>query len=233
MQKLAPDHELIAIDTGPTITTYTRMKGGVPYRHETLENSLFCEWLRTTLAWERVDNVAVEMLVSYGTLQGNSVYDSILMVGRVQEICLTAMTPVTLVPASIKASTICHRSRGVKRTDMNNELLRLYGGKGTKKEPGPLYGVSKHAWSSLAVAHVFKVLYPLGDLDEETTIRIAPEVEGEPIERRKSSPEPVAGSLTEGLRDQDKVEQCAECGAPSEIFTACVCPETPFSEIPF
>jgi len=178
-----------------------------------------------------VDNIAVEMLVSYGTLQGNSVYDSILMVGRVQEIALQKDIPVTLVPASIKASTICHRSRGVKRADMNAELTRIYGGKGTKKNPGPLYGVSKHAWSSLAVAHTFKVLYPLGDLDEETTIRVTPKTLGEPIEATVRARATIAGSLTEGLRDQDEVVRAASDppgGCTCEIWESCTYCQIPF-----
>jgi hypothetical protein len=53
---------------------------------------------------------------------------------------------------------ICGSQRA-KDANIRQALIDCYGGKveaiGKKKAPGPLYGISSHAWSALAVAQTW------------------------------------------------------------------------------
>jgi hypothetical protein len=49
--------------------------------------------------------------------------------------------------------TLCGNARA-KDSNIRQRLIDLYGPVGTKKNPGPLYGVKSHLWSALAVAVV-------------------------------------------------------------------------------
>ena len=53
-------------------------------------------------------------------------------------------------------AVLCGTARA-KDPNVHQALIDMYGGsmkaaKGTKKAPGPLYGVKSHIWSALAVA---------------------------------------------------------------------------------
>ena len=100
--------------------------------------------------------VAIEMISSYGMAVGRTVFQTCVWVGRFQQ----AFGVAELIERKDCMLNICN-SRSAKDANIRRALLDRYpetgGGRtkevGTKAQPGPLYGVSRHAFSALAVAH--------------------------------------------------------------------------------
>lgn len=100
-----------------------------------------------------IDDVAIEWIQSYGMAVGKEVFDTCRWVGIFQQSIGLAKT--TLINRGEVKLHICKDSRA-KDKNVRQAILDLYGGKdaaqGKKANPGPLYGVSGHVWSALAVA---------------------------------------------------------------------------------
>lgn len=99
------------------------------------------------------DVVAIEMIGHYGTgmAVGAEVYHTVLWIGRWLKVCESAGVAARLIRRpSIKAE-LCGSAKA-KDGEVAQALRDLLGDRGTKKAPGPTYGVSGHAWQALAVA---------------------------------------------------------------------------------
>jgi hypothetical protein len=59
---------------------------------------------------------------------------------------------VRLIPRRDVKLTLCGSARA-KDTNIRQALIDALGEVGTKKNPGPLYGVSGHYWAALGVAY--------------------------------------------------------------------------------
>ena len=97
--------------------------------------------------------VACEMIASYGMAVGESVFDTCVWIGRMKEACENSPTRpkfrrIKRQPVKLH---LCHSPRA-KDANVAQALKDKLGEAGTKKNPGPLFGVSKHAWAALAVA---------------------------------------------------------------------------------
>jgi hypothetical protein len=103
----------------------------------------------------------IESIESYGMPVGAEVFETVHWAGRffqASDSNPTHDTPVRIPRRTIKLH-LCNDSRARDsniRQALLNRFPRTGGGatpqKGTKAQPGPLYGVSKHAWAALAVA---------------------------------------------------------------------------------
>jgi len=148
---------LIALDPGPKETGYvmirdtTIIKSGV-------EDNLRIYDLMNGAGW--IDaTCAIEMISSYGMAVGAEVFETCVWVGRFQEHFKSFDTLPTLVYRRDVKIHLCGTSRA-KDTNVRQAILDLYPriGEGatpqigTKKHPGPLYGVKSHAMAALAVA---------------------------------------------------------------------------------
>jgi len=106
----------------------------------------------------KVQLVVIEMVASYGMPVGKTVFETCVAIGRFHEIAEPRVDLVTWAYRLDVKLAICQDSRA-KDANIRQALLDLYppsgGGStpqiGTKKEPGPLYGVSKDIWAALAV----------------------------------------------------------------------------------
>lgn len=100
-----------------------------------------------------VDRVACEMIASYGMAVGVEVFETCLQIGR---ICHAwdgdgyGAGDVILVKRQEAKMHLCHSPKA-KDANVMQALKDKLGEVGTKKNPGPLYGISKHAWAALAV----------------------------------------------------------------------------------
>jgi hypothetical protein len=104
------------------------------------------------------DEMAIEMIASYGMAVGREVFETCVWIGRMVE----AFRDPDAVRLVYRKDVKLHLCGSPKAKDPNirQALLDLFprtgGGKtpqiGTKSQPGPLYGVSSHAWAALAVA---------------------------------------------------------------------------------
>lgn len=103
--------------------------------------------------WARdCDHLAIEMVACYGMAVGQDVFGTCLWIGRFIE---RWGRPYTLVYRREVKMHLC-KSMKAKDANIRQALIDQFGpGKvtaiGTKKSPGPLYGVSKDLWAALAV----------------------------------------------------------------------------------
>lgn len=104
------------------------------------------------------DFLAIEMVASYGMAVGKDVFETVRWIGRFQQAWKRPDDAMLVYRRDVKLH-LCNSAKA-KDANIRQALLDLFprtgGGKtpqvGTKAKPGPLYGVSSHAWSALAVA---------------------------------------------------------------------------------
>jgi hypothetical protein len=95
--------------------------------------------------------VACEMLACYGMPVGKEVFETAYWIGRFMQ--ATQKEFIRVYRGEVKTH-LC-RSQKAKDANIRQALIDKFGGSnaiGKKKTPGPLYGVSSHSWSALAVA---------------------------------------------------------------------------------
>lgn len=106
------------------------------------------------------DKLAIEAIASYGMAVGAEVFETCIWVGRFfQEWKRETGEDAILVYRKDVKMHLCGTMKA-KDSNIRQALIDAFpatsGGKapqiGTKSIPGPLYGVSSHAWSALAVA---------------------------------------------------------------------------------
>lgn len=98
----------------------------------------------------QADNLAIEMIASYGMPVGREVFETCVWIGRfVQR--WSKPHEVNLVYRKDVKIFLCQSTRA-KDPHVRQALIDLIGPQGTKKAPGPTYGVKSHAWAALAVA---------------------------------------------------------------------------------
>jgi hypothetical protein len=103
-------------------------------------------------------SLAIEMIASYGMAVGREVFETCVWIGRFQQ-AWHAPKSVRLVYRREVKLHVC-KSAKANDSEIRRGLLDLFpatgGGAtpqvGTKGKPGPLYGVSSHAWPALGVA---------------------------------------------------------------------------------
>lgn len=147
---------LIALDPGPVSTGFVVCDGGQITRSGCMRN----EDIESQVFPLRPDGhtLAIEMIASYGMPVGREVFETCVWIGRFME-QWGAPDRVNLVYRKDVKMHLCGSPRA-KDANIRQALIDLYeptgGGKtpqiGTKAKPGPLYGVSTHAWPALGVA---------------------------------------------------------------------------------
>lgn len=102
--------------------------------------------------------LAIEMVASYGMAVGKEVFETVRWIGRFQQ-AYHDPDAVHLVYRKDVKMHLCGTTKA-KDPNVRQAIIDLFpatgGGKtpqiGTKSQPGPLYGVSSHAWPALGVA---------------------------------------------------------------------------------
>jgi hypothetical protein len=101
---------------------------------------------------DEFDHLAIEMIASYGMPVGKEVFDTCVWIGRFSEawnICWGWLhRPVYRKDVKMH---LCHSMRA-NDGNVAQALRDRLGPKGTKKAPGPCFGISKDVWQALAVA---------------------------------------------------------------------------------
>lgn len=108
------------------------------------------------------DRVIIEMIGNMGMSVGMSIFQTLLEAGRMVQMCTRHRIPVYLVPRIQIKMVICGTAQA-KDKNVRASLIDRYpasgGGKnpqiGTKKDPGPLFGMNAHTWPALAAALFF------------------------------------------------------------------------------
>ena len=138
---------VLAIDPGTHESGYALFanSGGV-LASGVLSNGEVLDLIRTTNA----DMLAIEKIVNYGKAVGQETFDTCEWIGRFQQVW-PCPDEVVMVPRFNVKKYVCGTGRA-KDPQVREGLIRMIGPQGTKKAPGPTYGVKSHAWSALGVA---------------------------------------------------------------------------------
>jgi hypothetical protein len=102
--------------------------------------------------WNGVGTVVIEKIESYGMAVGAEIFETVFWTGRFAEAAWPR--PVVRLPRRDVKLHLCNDSRA-KDPNIRQALLDKFGGRsatGTKKAPGPLYGIHADLWAALAVA---------------------------------------------------------------------------------
>jgi len=146
---------IIAIDPGPERSGYVVFDG---------KKLLEYGWDKTADIRDALDawrechtSVVFEGVESYGMAVGAETFETVFVTGRLYELAVRCYDDKRVSRIYRKAIKLhlCGSARA-KDGNIRVALLDRFGGataaKGTKAEPGPLYGVSGHCWAALALA---------------------------------------------------------------------------------
>lgn len=137
---------ILAIDPGTTQSGYCLFSRGTVLESGVVENGALLRLVSISAA----TGLAIEMIASYGMPVGKEVFETCVWIGRYQQ----AWPDPELVRLIYRRDVKLHLCGSPRAKDGNirQALLDKLGPVGTKKEPGPLYGVKSHAWAAVAVA---------------------------------------------------------------------------------
>lgn len=144
-------NSVLAIDPGTTHSGVVLYGAGMIVFSGVYENKEVIDLLKNK---DIPNNVAIEMIASYGMAVGKEVFETCVWIGRFIQ-TLGGMERVRLIFRKDVTMHLC-QSMKAKDTNIRQAVIDRYGGKakaiGTVKQQGPLYGVKSHAWAALAVA---------------------------------------------------------------------------------
>jgi len=140
---------ILAIDPGPERSAYVFWDNGTIYESGWESN----QNVRARLHFYALNKnrIAIEMIASYGMAVGASVFNTCVEIGRMVEVANAHGVDAELVFRKNVKLHVCGSPRA-KDANIRQALIDTYGPVGTKKQPGPLYGVKSHVWAALAVA---------------------------------------------------------------------------------
>lgn len=97
--------------------------------------------------------VVCEWIQAMGMPVGSEVFETCRFIGRIEEIVSANadFEALELITRPTIKTRLCGSPRA-KDANVRQALIDRLGPVGTKKNPGPCYGVAGHAWSALAVA---------------------------------------------------------------------------------
>ena len=139
---------ILSIDPGTLESGYVIFDRANVVVSGVLDNDEMLELVRTACA----DELAIEMVASYGMPVGREVFETCVWIGRFIQAWRAPSKPMMVYRKDVKLH-LCGSQRA-KDGNIRQALLDMLGPQGTKRAPGPLYGVKSHAWSALAVAVV-------------------------------------------------------------------------------
>jgi hypothetical protein len=141
---------ILGIDPGAVKSGWVRWDERMGIRGAGEENNYIIRDLCKD-AWRLCGLIAIERIRGYGIVAGDDTFDTCEWIGRFEE--AAGVTPVTKIPRKDIKRHLCGNTTTNDKY-VRQALIDRFGGQGTKKQPGPLYGISGHCWSALAVAVV-------------------------------------------------------------------------------
>lgn len=143
---------ILAIDPGTTQSGWVVLEHGdrVIQAGVTPNERMLAEVLHPgAAAW--ADVLAIEKIEAMGMAVGAEVFETVHWSGRFYQ--AWKGTRVLRVTRRAVKLHLCGNMRA-KDPNIRQALIDRLGPPGTKKQPGPTFGVTSHAWAALAVAVV-------------------------------------------------------------------------------
>lgn len=171
---LGKEYKLISIDPGniQSAVTFCDVKNNKLLNQESyiLENKKLKTYLTQEFIHYRLNKknvlVLIEMISSYGMAVGKTTFDTAVWIGIFYQVAASNnVSSVKLITRKDVKMSLCGLTRATD-SNITQRLIDLYGTKGTKKEPGFTYGLSKDMWQSfaLAAAYIENPELPIYDL---------------------------------------------------------------------
>ena len=158
-------HGLLAIDPGPIDSAYAIVwPDGTISGHAKVSNDNMLSIIQQQSgSAEYPVHIVCEMIASYGMPVGAEVFETCVWIGRFMQATGITVGFSRLYRKDVK-SHLCH-SMKANDAAIRCALIDRFGpGKekaiGTKKSPGPLYGIKADVWAALAVAVTWKDTHP-------------------------------------------------------------------------
>lgn len=140
--------KILAIDPGPEESGFAIIVDGRVVTSGVEKNEYLVDRLHMV---EDCDLLAIEMIASYGMAVGKDVFETCVWIGRyLQEWEGFCRRPAKRVYRKDVKVHLCGTTKA-KDANVRQALIDILGPVGTKKSPGPLYGVKTHAWAAVAV----------------------------------------------------------------------------------
>jgi hypothetical protein len=137
---------LLAIDPGTSASGWVIFDGS-----NVRASGVSCnEAVLTELLGGWQERLAIEMIASYGMPVGAEVFETCVWIGRFIEAFARPAAAERIYRRDVKLE-LCGSPRA-KDANIRQALIDRLGPPGTKKTPGPTYGVRSHAWAALGVA---------------------------------------------------------------------------------
>lgn len=134
---------ILAVDPGPIVQSFVIFDGN----HVVSTGNVSVEELCVILRENPGLLAACEYIDCIGMAVGSEVFATVFNVGRLY----SSATIMRLIPRRDIKLHLCGSHRA-KDANVRQALIDKVGPVGTKKHPGPCYGVANHIWSALAVA---------------------------------------------------------------------------------
>ncbi len=142
---------VLAIDPGTFESGWVWLDGGVVRDSGVLKNEeILANVITVACQLAEPPTLAIEMIASYGMPVGAEVFETCVWIGRFVQAWTLPSKPRLVFRRDVKLH-LCGTSKA-KDPHIRQRLLDVVGPPGTKKAPGPTYGVKSHAWAALAVA---------------------------------------------------------------------------------
>jgi hypothetical protein len=138
---------LFAIDPGTTESGWCILDQGRVVDSGVHPNADMLPWIKHG---QRCDALAIEMIAGMGMTVGQTTFDTVRWIGRFQQAWREPDEVLLVFRRDVKLE-LCGNPRA-KDSNIRQALIDRIGEPGTKKTPGPTYGLKSHAWSALAVA---------------------------------------------------------------------------------
>jgi hypothetical protein len=140
---------IFGIDPGPQKSGWELYSDGRIGDSGVADNYDLLRWVQ---AGQGAQLLGIEMIESFGMPVGREVFETVRWIGRFQQAWADPESVILVHRHKVKLH-LCQSPRA-KDANIRQALIDRLGPRGTKKAPGPTYGVSSHAWPALAVAVV-------------------------------------------------------------------------------
>ncbi len=149
--------KVLAIDPGSAESAWVTWDGAKLLGHGKEVNAAVCAVINFCAAADPdVTHLAIEQIVgSYGGNAGLEVMDTAYWSGRFAQVWAIHRSERGLIriPRKTVVTDLCGQARA-NDSNVRCALVDRIGAQGTKKAPGPTFGVAGDVWSALAVAVV-------------------------------------------------------------------------------
>lgn len=146
---------VLGIDPGPSESAWVLWDGAAIIDHGKIPNHEMTGSFFTRIGVGTGGAaVAIEMIQSFGMAVGAEVFETCVFVGRLMERASMAGGADLRLRRVFRKDVKMHLCQSMRAKDPNirQALIDKVGPPGSKKVPGPTYGISGDCWSALAVA---------------------------------------------------------------------------------